>query len=103
MEQLALLPDEERREVTRRRRQFQSWCEMPESQWKALGRQMIADAADIGPLMRDILRPVWEERDRRDRNRARAAVETAQVWHEVARHRHQVRPRNRFDTGSDSE
>ena len=104
---------EERREVTRRRRQFQSWCEMPESQWKAVGRQMIADAADIGPLIRDILRPVWEERDRRDRDRARALTEVAQIWGEMARprlHNRQrpaqvrvVRPRNRFDTGSDSE
>jgi len=93
----------DRREVARRRREFQAWCEMPEAAWKAIGRQMIAAAADIGPLMCDILRPVWEERDRRDRNRARAAVETAQVWREVARPRHQARRRNHFDTGSDSE
>jgi hypothetical protein len=103
----------DRRDAMRRRRRFQTWCEMSEAQWKAIGRQMIADAADIGPLMRDILRPVWEERDRRDRDRARAIVEVAQIWGEMAHprlHNQQrpaqlriVRPRNRFDTGSDSD
>jgi len=103
----------ERREVLRRRREFESWCAMPERQWMAIGRQFIAEAADIGPLIRDVLKPVWEERDRRHRDHALAVVEVAQVWGEMARprlHNQQrpaqirvVRPRNRYDTGSDSE
>ena len=89
----------ERREVIARRRQFAAWCAMPEPQWKAIAREMIAAARDIGPLIRDVLKPVWEERDRRT---ALAAVEAAQ--HQVARRPVQAQARrNRFDTGSDSE
>jgi hypothetical protein len=81
---------EERREIQRRRRQFQAWCTMPEEEWKAIGRQFISDARDIGPLIRDILRPVWEERDAR----AAALAEQERVWQEMSRSRlhNQQRP-----------
>lgn len=96
----------ERREAAARRREFASWCTMPEPQWKAIARQMIADAADIGPLIRDVLVPVWAARDRRS--------EVAQVWGEIVQPRlhntqrpAQVRVarvvRNRFAIDSDSE
>ena len=103
---------EDRREIQRRRRQFQAWCTMPEEEWKAIGRQFISDARDIGPLIRDILRPVWEERDAR----AAALAEQERVWQEMTRSRlhNQQRPaqvrrvvpnRGRFAAldGSDSE
>ena len=86
----------ERREVIRARQQFEAWCTMPEDQWRAIARNMIAAVRDIGPLIRDVLKPVWEERDRRA---AVAAIEAAQKQ----LIKKPVRPRNRYDIGSDSE
>jgi len=95
----------DRREAARRRRQFNQWCAMPEVEWKAAGRTMVADAPDIWPVIRDILRPVWEERDRRGRDRAQVAVETAQVWNEIQRPRVSAPrvSRSRFSALADSD
>jgi hypothetical protein len=88
----------ERREAILARRQFEAWCAMPEDQWRAIARGMIADARDIGPLIYAVLKPVWEERDRRTALAAVAAAER-----QLHNRQRVVRPRNRFDTGSDSE
>lgn len=105
----------ERREAAARRQVFENYCSMPEEQWRAVARALIAarkDAtADMMPLIRGTLTPVWQERDRRA---AMTVVEVAQIWTELnvqpRLHNQQrpaqirvVRPRNRFDTGSDSE
>lgn len=93
----------QRQEAMRARRQFAAWCSMPEREWMAVGREMMAAVRDIGPLLRDVLKPVWEERDRRTALAVVAAAEQQLHNRQRPAQVRVIRPRNRFETGSDSE
>ena len=103
----------ERREAELARRQFDKYVLMSEADWKAACRDMIeqhkAAGKDILPLIRSVITPVWEARDRAA---ALAVVNNAQVWVELnaaPRLHNTQRPaqvrvsRNRFAIDSDSE
>jgi hypothetical protein len=93
------LEDEKAKILARIR--FQAWCSMPEADWNRVARNMTAAVRDVGILARDVLVPVYAERDRRA---ALIAVAAAQQLHNQQRPAQirVIRPRNRYDTGSDS-
>lgn len=108
-----LTEEYQRREAEVARRQFDKYVLMPEADWKAACRDMIeqhkAAGKDILPLIRGLITPVWEARDRAA---ALAVVDNAQVWVELnaaPRLHNTQRPaqvrvsRNRFAIDSDSE
>jgi hypothetical protein len=92
---------EDEKETILARIRFEAWCSMPEANWNRIARNMTASVRDVGILARDVLKPVYKERDRRAALAASKVVQTAQVWKEVVRP--VQRRTNRFDTGSDSE
>jgi hypothetical protein len=93
------LEDEKAKILSRIR--FEAWCSMSEANWSRVARNMTAAVRDVGILARDVLKPVYAERDRRAAVASAKVVQTAQVWKEVVRP--VQRRTNRFSTGSDSE
>lgn len=112
---LAILDD--RQQAQRQQALRAAYPVMPVHQWRAAAAELVAEhkaaGKDLLPLLQSLIVPVWEERDRRAADQARAVVEVAQVWGEMSQHRLHNRQRpaqvrvarvvNRFDTGSDSE
>lgn len=92
---------EDEKETILARIRFEAWCSMPEANWNRIARNMTASVRDVGILARDVLKPVYTERDRRAALASAKVVQTAQVWKEVVRP--VQRRTNRFSTGSDSE
>jgi hypothetical protein len=92
---------EDEKETILARIRFEAWCSMPEANWNRIARNMTAAVRDVGILARDVLKPVYTERDRRAALVSSKVVQTAQVWKEVVRP--VQRRTNRFSTGSDSE
>ena len=92
---------EDEKETILARIRFEAWCSMPEANWNRIARNMTASVRDVGILARDVLKPVYTERDRRAALVSSKVVQTAQVWKEVVRP--VQRRTNRFSTGSDSE
>lgn len=92
---------EDEKETILARIRFEAWCSMPEANWNRIARNMTASVRDVGILARDVLKPVYAERDRRA---ALAAIESGRLHNrQMAAQIRVIRPRNRFSTGSDSE